>query len=201
METILILIYSIILVSSFLLITVKHPIYSLIFGISIYFNSSLLFIILGLDFWGLMLLSIYAGAIAVLFLFVIMMVNIKYVVYDKTTYLIIGLFIVLSLFLQLVHIFFYKFYLYTPEHLFYNFNNYLFIDVNTLDESNKKLLIQKLGYLTFKEYPIFLIVSGFILLISMVGSIFLTNLKKGYFYRKQYNQVIRNNHLFHVYIY
>ena len=61
----------------FLVFTASNPIYSILFLISVFFNSAILIIMWGADFLGLLFIIIYVGAIAVLFLFVIMMVNIK----------------------------------------------------------------------------------------------------------------------------
>ena len=69
------------------------PIHSVLFFILIFFCSSLVFTLLHSDFIGLLFLMVYVGAIAVLFVFVVMMLNIKRVERDNTTYLLIGGFI------------------------------------------------------------------------------------------------------------
>ena len=63
--------------SSLLVITSKNPVISVIFLISVFVNAAGYLIILGVGFIGISYIIVYVGAIAVLFLFVIMMINIK----------------------------------------------------------------------------------------------------------------------------
>ena len=65
------------LLSSVLVITSKNPVISVIFLISVFVNAAGYLIVLGLGFIGISYIIVYIGAIAVLFLFVIMMINIK----------------------------------------------------------------------------------------------------------------------------
>jgi len=65
------------LVSSILAITSKNPVISVIFLISTFVQAALYLILIGINFVGISYIVIYVGAIAVLFLFVIMMINIK----------------------------------------------------------------------------------------------------------------------------
>jgi NADH-ubiquinone oxidoreductase chain 6 len=65
------------LLSSILVITSKNPVIAVIFLISVFFNAAGYLILLGVGFIGLSYILLYVGAITVLFLFVIMMINIK----------------------------------------------------------------------------------------------------------------------------
>lgn len=65
------------LLSSVLVITSKNPVISVIFLISVFVNAAGYLIVLGIGFIGISYIIVYIGAIAVLFLFVIMMINIK----------------------------------------------------------------------------------------------------------------------------
>jgi NADH-ubiquinone oxidoreductase chain 6 len=65
------------LLSSILTITAKNPVISVIFLISTFVSAAGYLILIGIQFLGLSYIVIYVGAIAVLFLFVIMMINIK----------------------------------------------------------------------------------------------------------------------------
>ena len=65
------------LISSVLAITSKNPVVSVIFVISTFVNAAWYLLLLGVNFVGISYIVIYVGAIAVLFLFVIMMINIK----------------------------------------------------------------------------------------------------------------------------
>ena len=55
----------------------RNPVHSVLFLILVFFNGAGLLILLGLDFFAMVFLVVYVGAIAVLFLFVVMMLNIK----------------------------------------------------------------------------------------------------------------------------
>lgn len=65
------------LLSSVLVITSKNPVIAVIFLISVFCNAAGYLILLGIGFIGISYIIVYIGAIAVLFLFVIMMINIK----------------------------------------------------------------------------------------------------------------------------
>ena len=65
------------ILSSILVITSKNPVIAVIFLISVFVNASGYLILLGIGFIGISYIIVYVGAIAVLFLFVIMMINIK----------------------------------------------------------------------------------------------------------------------------
>jgi len=65
------------LVSAVLVIRAKNPVYSVLFLILVFCNTAGLLLLVGLDFFALVFLIVYVGAIAVLFLFVVMMLNVK----------------------------------------------------------------------------------------------------------------------------
>jgi NADH-ubiquinone oxidoreductase chain 6 len=65
------------IVSGILVITAKNPVTSVLFLISVFLNISGYLVLLGTAYLGLAYLIIYVGAIAILFLFVIMMMNLK----------------------------------------------------------------------------------------------------------------------------
>jgi NADH-quinone oxidoreductase subunit J len=97
-----IIIVGIIISSNFVLISI-NPIQSLLYIMLVFILSSMVFMILGAEFMSLLIFIVYIGAIAVLFLFVIMMLNVKIVelrsLYLK--YIYIGIFIVLFFFFEL----------------------------------------------------------------------------------------------------
>jgi NADH:ubiquinone oxidoreductase subunit 6 (subunit J) len=68
---------SLVLVSGIMVIQSRNPVHSVLFLILVFFNAAGLLILLGLDFFAMIFLVVYVGAIAVLFLFVVMMLNIK----------------------------------------------------------------------------------------------------------------------------
>jgi NADH-ubiquinone oxidoreductase chain 6 len=68
---------SLAIVSAILVLRSKNPVHSVLFLILVFCNTSGLFLLLDLDFFAMVFLVVYVGAIAVLFLFVVMMLNIK----------------------------------------------------------------------------------------------------------------------------
>lgn len=188
--------YILLLFSSFLMILSNNAIYSVFFLISIFINTSIIFILFNVDFLGILLLLVYVGAIAILFLFIVMMLNIKKVENENNTYLILGFSIFSIFFIHFIYILFNMFFSYIPSNLLFNINEFFFYNyLNLMDETNNITLIKKIGIFLFLEYYLFLFFSGILLLISLIGAIFLTNLKKGYSTKTQYNQCLRKNNL------
>nr|YP_006666406.1 NADH dehydrogenase subunit 6 [Trebouxiophyceae sp. MX-AZ01]AFQ93761.1 NADH dehydrogenase subunit 6 [Trebouxiophyceae sp. MX-AZ01] len=68
---------SLALVSGVMVIQARNPVHSVLFLILVFFNSAGLLVLLGLEFFAMIFLVVYVGAIAVLFLFVVMMLNIR----------------------------------------------------------------------------------------------------------------------------
>ena len=68
---------SLALLAGVMVIQSRNPVHSVLFLILVFFNAAGLLILLGLDFFAMIFLVVYVGAIAVLFLFVVMMLNIK----------------------------------------------------------------------------------------------------------------------------
>lgn len=201
----LILLYTFIISSSLLMISVLNPINSVLFLISIFFSVSIIFILLGIDFFGFVFLIIYVGAIAVLFLFIVMMLNIQKIETDKLTYLTIGIFILIILFIELFLSLSYNYLLlFDNNQIFSNIENFRYLyDIFVLrsDESYRYLMVESLGIMLFEYYPIQLMLSGLNLLVAMIGSIYLTNFKRGFSTKKQHNQLARNHYLFNSNIY
>lgn len=135
------------------------------------FITSLIFILLGAEFLGLLLIIVYVGAISVLFLFVVMMLNSRFLeLYN-------------NFFMYFSVLFFFCF-IFIFELLFFflydvNIYSYYFIENNLYNiwiySYNWVIDIKLIGQLLFNYYYLFLIISGFILLIAMIGSVVLTH--------------------------
>jgi NADH-quinone oxidoreductase subunit J len=69
---------SILLAAAVMVITARNPVHSVLFLIVAFFNAAGLFILLGAEFLAMILLIVYVGAVAVLFLFVVMMLDIDF---------------------------------------------------------------------------------------------------------------------------
>ena len=77
MDLLFYLFSSMTLLSGVMVIQARNPVHSVLFLILVFFNAAGLLVLLGLDFFAMIFLVVYVGAIAVLFLFVVMMLNIK----------------------------------------------------------------------------------------------------------------------------
>ncbi|MEQ1889863.1 MAG: NADH-quinone oxidoreductase subunit J [Alphaproteobacteria bacterium] len=65
--------------AAFMVITARNPVHSVLFLILAFFNAAGLFVLLGAEFLAMILVIVYVGAVAVLFLFVVMMLDIDFV--------------------------------------------------------------------------------------------------------------------------
>jgi NADH-quinone oxidoreductase subunit J len=69
---------AVLLISATLVVTSKNPVHSVLFLILAFFNAAALFLIAGAEFLAMILVVVYVGAVAVLFLFVVMMLDIDF---------------------------------------------------------------------------------------------------------------------------
>lgn len=156
------------LVSSLMVIALSNAVHSVLFLILVFCNIAGLLLLLGAEFLSFMLLIVYVGAIAVLFLFVVMMLNIKInaAKINKFSILPIGLLVFIILFNQLsmsIH----EFDLLTPQQKELNF-------VTWALESNNISNIEAVGKVLYTAYSLLFLICGFILLVAMIGAIVLT---------------------------
>ena len=143
----------------------KQPIQSLLSLILSFGMTSIIFMVLGAEFLSLLIFIVYIGAIAVMFLFVIMMLNVKVVELRSfyLKYIPVGIFIILF--------FFFEIYIYIYYEFFYYFNDFFYVNwVNFLDFKGN---IYLLGSIIYSNYFILFLFLALILFISMLGSIIL----------------------------
>jgi NADH-quinone oxidoreductase subunit J len=150
-------------------ILANNPIFSLFFLISLFFSSVLLLFSLQIEFLAMIYLIIYIGAISILFLFVIMMFNLKQLQRKRNTFF----------FWSTIFIYFWtmpKFYnLFSTMIKTQQLNNYIVMQKNN---PYYLLMDQKFDILIFSElfytyYSYLFLLSGMILLSAMLGSIVL----------------------------
>ena len=173
--------FSTIAVFSALMVTIsKNTVYSVFFLILVFVSTSVLFIMIGAEFLGMIMLIVYVGAVAVLFLFVVMMLNIteqltkqpsrKGLINNISVGSIVGLIIFLEL-LVVVGGWKYK----------GTFVPLSAINLN-LDISNTHAL----GNILYTDYIHLFQISGMILLIAMIGAITLTFSRRENIKRQSY---------------
>ena len=181
------------LISGVMVIQAKNPVHSVLFLILVFFNSAGLLIMLGLDFFAMIFLVVYVGAIAVLFLFVVMMLNIKLAEINekRLRYLPIGGFLGILFLLEIFVIVDNDLIplLHDPSVTTGMTNlSLVFTQWAVIKESANN--ISALGGIIYTYYFYFFCMASLILLVAMIGAIVLT-MHKGVTHKRQ--QVFQQN--------
>ena len=165
--------FSIIAVISAVMVTVsKNTVHSVFFLILDFISISCLFIMIGAEFLGMIMLIVYVGAVAVLFLFVVMMLNVAqqknqwFASEESSKHIPVGLIISTIIFFELIIVI--GGWKYKPD--LFDLNN----AVNNYSVSNT----HSLGQVLYTDYVHVFQISGMILLVAMIGAIVLTFRKR-----------------------
>ena len=173
----------IIITSSLLVILSKNPIHSVLFLILVFFNAAILFLFSGAEFLAMILLIVYIGAVAVLFLFVIMMLDINTAKLRQSflNYLPLGLFVGFIILLELLYVI-------SQSKLIFLTKNITENKITNEIFENTKII----GNVLYTDYFLLFQLSGIILLVAMIGAILLT-LRKREGAKKQniYRQILK----------
>jgi NADH-quinone oxidoreductase subunit J len=150
--------------SAVMVISARNPVHSVLYLILCFFNAAGLFILLGAEFLAMILVVVYVGAVAVLFLFVVMMLDVDFVQLREgiLDYLPIGVVIGLIVLVELALVF--GTWSLAPDAL------NTIAAPTTAGVSNT----QALGELLYTKYFYWFQVAGLILLVAMIGAIVLT---------------------------
>ena len=166
MQAIAFYLFSIIeLVAGVLVVTARNPVHAVLWLIVAFFNAAGLMVLVGAEFIAMLLVIVYVGAVAVLFLFVVMMLDVEFSTLRGRVsgYLPIGLVLAVALAAEVV------------------------IGVNAYDAGGLQLAhraapmagampnIQALGVLLYTRYLFVFEAAGLVLLVAMIGAIVLTH--------------------------
>jgi len=157
---------AVILLSSLMVISSRNPVHSVLFLILAFFNAAGLFVILHAEFLAMILIIVYVGAVAVLFLFVVMMLDFR-VSLEKSNilqYMPIGIFVGMVFISELIIV------LINTKLELKNIQ----ILTNPLSNFENLTNTEAIGSILYTDYILYFQVSGIILLVAMVGSIVLT---------------------------
>ncbi len=154
-------------ISGILVVANRNPVYSVLFLILTFFNAAGLFVLIGAEFLAMMLVVVYVGAVAVLFLFVVMMLDINFVALRQgfVRYLPIGAIVGVILIAELIFI----------------FGGWVAPKVDSavlaaptpaLEQASNT---QALGQLLYTQYFYLFQAAGMVLLVAMIGAIVLTH--------------------------
>lgn len=154
---------SITCLSGLMVISSRNPVHSVLFLILAFFNAAGLFVLLGAEFLAMLLVVVYVGAVAVLFLFVVMMLDINFVELREgfQRYMPLGLGVGGVLLAEILFVFF-----------------------NSADMPETVLMVNEvsntraLGRILYTDYIYLFQLAGLILLVAMIGAIALTLRKR-----------------------
>jgi NADH-quinone oxidoreductase subunit J len=172
---------SLMVLSSIGVITAKNSVYAVLLLIFTFFNAAGLFLLMGAEYLAMLLVIVYVGAVAVLFLFVVMMLNINASQFTQkfSKYLPLGLILAALIFAEMV--------LLTTS----KSNATL---IGRIDSLNQIANTNAIGNRLYTEYFYPFQVSGVILFIAMIGAIVLTHRVRGGVRRQKISeQVNRTN--------
>ena len=180
-------IFSFIAIVSAIMVTVsKNTVHSVFFLILDFISISCLFIMIGAEFLGMIMLIVYVGAVAVLFLFVVMMLNVAqqknewFSSTESVSHIPIGLLVSLIIFFELIIVI--GGWKYKPD----------VVDTINLSISSEFTNTESLGNVIYTDYIHLFQISGMILLVAMIGAIVLTFRRRSGLKRQSYiNQISR----------
>ena len=175
-------IFSLIAIVSAVMVTVsKNTVHSVFFLILDFISISCLFIMIGAEFLGMIMLIVYVGEVAFLFLFVVMMLNVAEQKgqwfssrWDGGTHIPVGLLVSLIIFFELIIVI--GGWKYKPDLL-----NSLSLNISTEVTNTKSI-----GNVLYTDYILLFQISGMILLVSMIGAIVLTYRERAGVKRQSY---------------
>lgn len=150
--------------SAFMVIASRNPVHSVLFLILCFVNAAGLFILIGAEFLGLILVVVYVGAVAVLFLFVVMMLDVDFVELRQgfLQYLPIGVLVGVIFLAELVLV-------------VGSWATSSTLATTPLPQAATGLTnTQQLGRVLYTDYVYFFQAAGFVLLVAMIGAIVLT---------------------------
>ena len=162
-------IFSLIAIVSAIMVTVsKNTVHSVFFLILDFISISCLFIMIGAEFLGMIMLIIYVGAVAVLFLFVVMMLNVAqqknqwFSAKESSKHIPVGVIISTIIFFELIIVI--GGWKYKPD----------LVSSMSLNIDSSISNTHAIGYVLYTDYIHIFQLSGMILLVAMIGAIVLT---------------------------
>ena len=173
--------------SSLMVITSRNTVNSVFFLILDFISVGCLFIMVGAEFLGMIILIVYVGAVAVLFLFVVMMLNVaeqkqSWFIGKKSTHIPTGLIVSVLIFLELIVV------VGGWKHK----DNLMSSSTLTISDVSNT---HQLGLVMYTDYILYFQLAGVILLLSMIGAILLTFRERpGVKKQSYFKQITRDPH-------
>lgn len=158
---------AVLIASAVMVITARNPVHSVLFLILAFFNAAGLFVMLGAEFIAMIMVIVYVGAVAVLFLFVVMMLDINFAELRKgmTRHMPVGALVGFVLLAEFA-------WMYLGWHSDIKADVIGFQPMPLASQGITNT--HALGYVLYTHFVYLFQVSGLILLVSMIGAITLT---------------------------
>jgi NADH-quinone oxidoreductase subunit J len=159
------LLSAVIVVSAFAVISARNPVHSVLFLITAFFSAAGLFVLMGAEFLAMLLVIVYVGAVAVLFLFVVMMLDVDFAALKQgfARYLPLGAVVAGALVIEMVIV---------------------AVTVATTGAAAKNTAplasaahmsnVESIGRVLYTDYIYYFQIAGLVLLVAMIGAIVLT---------------------------
>ena len=188
------------LASSIFIVWTRNPIFSVLFLIFSFFNVAAVLFLFNFEFLPIAFLVIYVGAVAVLFLFVLMMLNIKLAEMLETYYNVVPISLILGILFIYQLLFLLRFEFEIIETIdkssigfLLDFSNYSLLKSQFFNLNSTFSNITTIAYSLFSNFLFHFIVSGLVLLLAMIAAIILT-LQKYFVSKNQniYNQILKD---------
>ncbi len=147
--------------SAFMVVAARNPVHAVMFLILTFFSAAGLFVLMGAEFIALLLVMVYVGAVAVLFLFVVMMLDVDFAAMKQGVldYIGAGLVVAGLLLTEMILV-----------GAVYFIGDDAAPKAPSADVSN----MESIGRVLYTDYAFFFEATGFILLVAMIGAIVLT---------------------------
>jgi NADH-quinone oxidoreductase subunit J len=181
--------FSLIAIISAIMVTAsKNTVHSVFFLILDFISISCLFIMIGAEFLGMIMLIVYVGAVAVLFLFVVMMLNVAqqknqwFSSTENSKHIPVGIIISVIIFFELIVVI--SSWKLNPD----------MITTNSLTKSQTITNTHSIGSVLYTDYIHIFQLSGMILLVAMIGAIVITFRKRSGVKKQSYfSQISRES--------
>ncbi|EDQ33414.1 NADH:ubiquinone oxidoreductase subunit 6 (chain J) [Hoeflea phototrophica DFL-43] len=168
--------------SAFMVIAARNPVHSVLFLILTFFNAAGLFLLTGAEFLAMILLVVYVGAVAVLFLFVVMMLDIDFTEMKSGAleYAPVGALVGIILAAELIIVLGGN--AFSPSAATSG--------ANPIPALSERSNTQALGDVLYTDYIFFFQIAGLVLFVAMIGAIVLTLRHREHIKRQDINQQV-----------
>ena len=148
--------------AGFMVVAARNPVHSVMFLILTFFSAAGLFILMGAEFIALLLVMVYVGAVAVLFLFVVMMLDVDFVEMKQgfLQYLPVGALVAAVLLLEMIFV---------GAAYFTGADN-----PQVVERSSELSNLEQFGQVLYTDYAFFFEAAGLVLLVALIGAVTLT---------------------------